>query len=241
MTHPGSEELSAYVDDELTQPERVALEGHLPGCAECRATLDVLRATLTQMNELEDVVPTPQEAWALRSTIARARKRGSTMWRWSAGIAGAAAAVVAIIVVTLGGRPGGEHFAGRFANAPQASLAVGNVGRLDARSVPSLLAEGDTRSAPAPAAAAPALKGAGPGSTGFEASSNALDDIHRCERKAFANDSAKKTPLRYDVGTWVARDGSKDAFFLVYTLPGSTRELWVLAQGSCDVLYFLQS
>lgn len=40
MHSPWTEQLSPYLDGELTDGERVALEGHLTACAACRAALD---------------------------------------------------------------------------------------------------------------------------------------------------------------------------------------------------------
>ena len=44
MTHKERELLSAFVDGELTSGERVLVEDHLRGCAECAAELRALRA-----------------------------------------------------------------------------------------------------------------------------------------------------------------------------------------------------
>ena len=38
-----TEQLSEYLDDELTPPEREAVEAHLQECEECRDTLTDLR------------------------------------------------------------------------------------------------------------------------------------------------------------------------------------------------------
>src|SRR5438046_299921 len=43
--HDELDNLSAYLDGELNQAERARLDAHLPGCAECRTTLDALHAT----------------------------------------------------------------------------------------------------------------------------------------------------------------------------------------------------
>src|SRR5688572_11658224 len=103
-SHPELDQLSAYVDDELAATERTALEAHLPSCADCRATLDALRATIADLSLLPDEVPTERDSWALRSAIAKARRPVGRWQRvaWSAGaVAAVAIAVVAIV------RPGG--------------------------------------------------------------------------------------------------------------------------------------
>src|SRR5437660_8141806 len=97
-THPDPEQLSAYVDGELTGDERDDLEQHLTGCSDCSATLRALRATLADMRALPAPVPSEQEAWALRAAIAKARKRPATRYqRWA--IAAGSVAAVAIAVV----------------------------------------------------------------------------------------------------------------------------------------------
>jgi len=50
--------LSEYLDDDLAEGERVELEAHLVDCAECRATVDELRAVVAQAGALEDRLPT---------------------------------------------------------------------------------------------------------------------------------------------------------------------------------------
>src|SRR5688500_2137935 len=50
--------LSDYLDDEdLSPAERAEIEGHLRGCAECRATLEELRAVVGQAAALTDSAP----------------------------------------------------------------------------------------------------------------------------------------------------------------------------------------
>ena len=44
---------SAYLDDALPPGERVALEGHLAGCGECRRELERFRQTLTLLHRVE--------------------------------------------------------------------------------------------------------------------------------------------------------------------------------------------
>lgn len=49
--------LSALLDDELAPVERSAVEGHLAGCADCRARLESLRATAALIRALPDPLP----------------------------------------------------------------------------------------------------------------------------------------------------------------------------------------
>ncbi|HLQ05423.1 MAG TPA: zf-HC2 domain-containing protein, partial [Verrucomicrobiae bacterium] len=54
--HPRAQ-LSAYLDGALGEPERVAVEGHLGSCTDCRARLGELRATANLIRSLPDPVP----------------------------------------------------------------------------------------------------------------------------------------------------------------------------------------
>jgi hypothetical protein len=54
--HPRAQ-LSAYLDGALAEPERVAVEGHLDSCADCRVRLVELRATASLIRSLPDPVP----------------------------------------------------------------------------------------------------------------------------------------------------------------------------------------
>lgn len=58
-----ADRLSDYLDDELDPPERAGMDDHLRGCAECRMTLDQLRAVTARASALRDRDPGPQ-VWA---------------------------------------------------------------------------------------------------------------------------------------------------------------------------------
>ena len=57
MSDIWTDRLSDYLDGELTEAERTALEEHVVGCAECRATLVGLRRVVTRARALEDRLP----------------------------------------------------------------------------------------------------------------------------------------------------------------------------------------
>jgi hypothetical protein len=57
MNDQWTDRLSEYLDGELDNQERVALEAHLGGCAECRATLAELRQVVARAKGLEDRPP----------------------------------------------------------------------------------------------------------------------------------------------------------------------------------------
>jgi anti-sigma factor RsiW len=54
--------LSEYLDDELTAPERAALEAHLTSCRECSVALDELREVVARAGQLT-VRPPAADLW----------------------------------------------------------------------------------------------------------------------------------------------------------------------------------
>src|SRR5437016_10140266 len=103
-THPDPEQLSAYVDGELTGADRDDLEQHLTGCSQCSATLRALRATLADMRALPSPAPSEQEPWALRAAITKARKKPAERYRrWVIAASGVAAVAIAVVVISTTG------------------------------------------------------------------------------------------------------------------------------------------
>ena len=51
---PWTDRLSEYVDRELPDPERIALEAHLADCADCRGTVELLQAVQRRAARLPD-------------------------------------------------------------------------------------------------------------------------------------------------------------------------------------------
>ncbi|MBW3625611.1 MAG: zf-HC2 domain-containing protein [Armatimonadetes bacterium] len=68
--------LSAYVDDEVNPTERAWVEGHLKGCADCRAELQALREAAQFASLLPEVLPPPD----LRSQILLRTSRRPGFW-----------------------------------------------------------------------------------------------------------------------------------------------------------------
>jgi predicted anti-sigma-YlaC factor YlaD len=62
MSDRWMDRLSDYLDGELPEEERVALEAHLGGCAECTATLDDLTRVVRRARALESAPP-PHDLW----------------------------------------------------------------------------------------------------------------------------------------------------------------------------------
>jgi hypothetical protein len=57
MSDQWMDQLSDYLDDELDQPQRIALEAHLAECAACTATLADLRRVVGRAQALDDRPP----------------------------------------------------------------------------------------------------------------------------------------------------------------------------------------
>jgi len=75
MTDSWSDRLSDYLDGDLPDNERVALEAHLDGCAECTAVLDDLRRVVQRARTLSPAAP-PVDLWP-----AIARRIGASVSR----------------------------------------------------------------------------------------------------------------------------------------------------------------
>ena len=58
-----TDRLSEYLDDELSAAERGEMDAHLSSCAECRSTLEALRAIVSSATQLGDSPPT-RELWS---------------------------------------------------------------------------------------------------------------------------------------------------------------------------------
>jgi hypothetical protein len=260
--HAELDQLSAYVDGELDAPERTALEAHLPSCAECRSTLDALRATIADLASLPEPVPSEQDSWALRSAIARARAPVKT-WHRAAWAAGAvAAALVALIAIVrpgadqtqtlarapaeqgLGAGAGGAvniiYDAGAFTmSSAQAKLLV-----LSGKAREDQIHENDAAlsiGAPTPASTGTGFAPTAGGATGTSGTSaryaaDVAAEIDRCVSQIQRSTQQLLQPLEYHVGTF----DSKPAFLLFFRTT-ERYELWVVQRPSCDVLYFAQA
>ena len=57
MNHLSESLLNEFVDNELTQETRVAVEAHVAECPECRVRVDELRGLFMELKQLADEVP----------------------------------------------------------------------------------------------------------------------------------------------------------------------------------------
>jgi len=74
VVHPWQDRLSEYLDGELGEAERVALEAHLEECRDCRETLQELRAVVALARSLEDRPPAVDLWPAIAERIAGAAR-----------------------------------------------------------------------------------------------------------------------------------------------------------------------
>jgi anti-sigma factor RsiW len=92
MPEPRIEDLSAYLDHEVTGTARQEMEAHLASCETCRRRLDALSATVNAIHELP--IEAPSRAFTIPAQREQPR-RWAPVLGWAGGAA--AAAVVAIV------------------------------------------------------------------------------------------------------------------------------------------------
>ena len=254
--HSELEQLSAYLDGELDDAERVTVDTHLPTCSECRTTLAALRSTITDLATLPEPAPSEQDSWALRSAIARAKKPAKRWQRaaWAAG--SVAAGVIAFVAITHGTANNGGDLeaatAGR--NSAGGGVQINTLaGNLDAQAAQARLLAISGKVADARAPAPQAAPAAGASSGGGQETANlsngrAFDAaalsaeaaptaaLDRCATTVTRSTQDLLTPLAYELVTFE----SKPAFFLFFSTPDRV-ELWVVTRDRCEVLFFAQT
>jgi anti-sigma factor RsiW len=261
-THPEPEQLSAYIDGELSGNERDDLEQHLTGCLDCSATVRALRATVADMRAMPAPLPSEQESWALRAAITKARKRPATRYqRWTVAAGSVAAVAIAVVVVVTNvghNKPATFSHTGTEVT-PQAATGGGSAASLIeidptnfTRTSASQLVLNTPVAAPAvPFGSAGSADTTGSSGGGAPSSQKAAGDtmtdaqrssyltaIQNCERQVIPNNVSTLTPLRYIVGTY---EGTP-AFFLIYSVPAGSEtkfELWVVQRTDCYIRFFV--
>jgi protein TonB len=96
--HLDLETLSALLDSELAPAAAAAAQTHLAECAECRARLEGLRSTVSQLRALPAASPPPHVHEALRRRLAMEESTRRRLWAppgWPARLAGWPATVAA--------------------------------------------------------------------------------------------------------------------------------------------------
>ena len=100
MSDQWTNRLSEYLDGELTDGERIALEAHLQGCGECSRVLADLRQVVARARMLENEAPHhdlwPAIAQRIGATV------GETRRRWSFSLPQLAAAGIALMTLSGG-------------------------------------------------------------------------------------------------------------------------------------------
>jgi hypothetical protein len=265
-THEEFSLLSSYVDGELGESERAALEAHLPSCAECATTLAALRATIADLRALDEPAPDERQAWALRSAIARARKRERNRGRFTVAAGGVAAALVAVVAVVFQGqKPGTSITASELNNKSESSAIVmasdQNYDATSARGIFTLAITGPPASVGITSAGSALTDNAtsGTGETyadrGLPAGQSAQrpapepnvpvppvsvsEDLRACESRVLAPPHEPARALLY----LYARFDGESAYFMVYEVPADSparRELWIVRPKTCDLLRFEQ-
>jgi anti-sigma factor RsiW len=106
-----NDRLSEYLDGELTEGDRVALEAHLQTCADCRTIVTDLRRVVRRARTLKPISP-PNDLWpgiaqrigatvpAVKVVDLSTRKRSSRRWAFS--LPQLAAAGIALMMASGG-------------------------------------------------------------------------------------------------------------------------------------------
>ena len=96
-----TDRLSDYLDDELGEADRRALEQHLAGCDDCRVTLSELRAVVARAASLPDRAPDVDLWFGVAQRIGPGRRSNRRFsFTFSFTLPQLAAAVLAVIVLS---------------------------------------------------------------------------------------------------------------------------------------------
>jgi hypothetical protein len=223
--HDEMEQLSALIDGELPDVERARIEAHVAGCADCRRVLDALRASLADLALLGVTEPSPQDSWALRAAVRRAR--APSRWRRASlamGTAAAALVTVLAIVLSRGGGPG-----------PQLALQQDQLREAapGASAIPDYDRAGIEVRARDLAASFSSTKGAAPAQAA-PASAPLPAELRRCFE---AIGDTRDLTL---IGTEAATFEQQPAFLYLFRAADRV-EIWVMARDRCTVLLFARA
>ena len=98
MKHPNEETLNDYVDELLSEAERLEVRRHLDGCPDCTCTVEELNRIVSAAGKLGEIEPTRDLLPGVRAVV----NRPSRGWvRWAA-----AAAAIAVVALLAGLRLG---------------------------------------------------------------------------------------------------------------------------------------
>jgi anti-sigma factor RsiW len=103
MNDQWTDRLSEYVDGELANGERTALEAHLATCAACRATVEELRQVVARARALDNRAPKADLWPAVAKRIGAGKVVDIRSRRFSFSVPQLIAASVALILLSGGG------------------------------------------------------------------------------------------------------------------------------------------
>lgn len=92
------QKLSAFIDGELPELERLGTERHLESCADCRRELELLAGAARAIREEGRRVPAPPAWESVKATVAAAKQPRSAFGRWM-GNNGTIAASIGLLAV----------------------------------------------------------------------------------------------------------------------------------------------
>jgi anti-sigma factor RsiW len=141
MSDQWMDRLSDYLDGELAEGERIALEAHLQSCEECTEVLEQLRAVVTRARTLGGMAP-EQDLWPaiaqrIGATPSKHQRRElsftrSGSRRWSFSLPQLAAAGIALMTLS-----GGTVW---LARGPESPGAIARVATQPPRTIPAITA-----------------------------------------------------------------------------------------------------
>jgi anti-sigma factor RsiW len=79
MKHEWTDRLSEYLDGHLAEDEAARVERHIEDCADCKATLEQLRAVVQRARQLTDTVPSRDLWQGIREGIAPEAAEGEVI------------------------------------------------------------------------------------------------------------------------------------------------------------------
>jgi hypothetical protein len=126
QSDPWTAKLSEYLDGDLSEPERAAVERHLASCPTCRATLADLARVVERARSLPERPPAA-DLWAgiaarleprAKAPAPEVRSLGRRRWSFSLPELAAAAAIIAVV------SGGGAWWLGASGGSPPGPLAT---------------------------------------------------------------------------------------------------------------------
>jgi len=249
MTHP-EELLAGYVDGTLEHQERAVVDAHLGACTRCRHEIELARGARTALAALEDApVPYGLTDRVVAEAGRRFERRKVVVWerlQWAAGLA-AAAALVLVVVLNVGGEP--DRDLGAAATGATAAIEAPEAGQDTAPSADLPPFQGleeqqgvgydDAGVRTLAQDTVDAIASGGETAPVMESMFRAADEGLACiARSGGPVDDANSTLVRMILAEY---EGTP-AYFAVFAegpgagQPASTIVVWIAAEGDCRLL-----